>query len=66
MKNLEAFFLGRGENFQAAWTPPATINLGAKKLCLGIIFINEAVPKLQFWNSFLEFSGKTGPDFRPI
>jgi hypothetical protein len=30
MKNLGAFFLGRGGNFQAAWTPPATINLGAK------------------------------------
>jgi hypothetical protein len=33
---LPLFFLWG--KFQAAWTPPATMNLGAKKLCLGVVF----------------------------
>jgi hypothetical protein len=33
-------FSSFGDKFQAAWTPPATVNLGAKKLCLGVIFTN--------------------------
>jgi hypothetical protein len=28
--------------------------------------IEEAVPKLKFWNSDLRFKGKSGPDFSPI
>jgi hypothetical protein len=38
MKNLGAFFLGRGGKFQAAWTPPTTMNLGAKNFSFQIIF----------------------------
>jgi hypothetical protein len=35
-----------------------------------LVFIRDYNKRLfqnfSFWNSFLEFSGKTGPDFSPI
>jgi hypothetical protein len=33
-------FSSFGDKFQAAWMPPATVNLGAKKLCFRGCFYN--------------------------
>jgi hypothetical protein len=50
---LGLFFLCRGGNFQAAWTPPATINFGAKKLCFFLCFLHNSIRYFLYFYSII-------------
>ena len=53
MEALGLFFLGPGGNFQAAWTPPATINLGAKNFVFSCMFLHNSAGYFLYFYSRL-------------